>query len=760
MSAFTDDSIGVVWLLQVVNAAGTTLYRWASQGAHYGGAFWESRIVDLTEITRAFGDGGMPAAGSFSLTLDNSDSSADWLVDRATVASTVFSCRFKLFVGIYDPATAYTRYPTLTAQQLGEFVAFDFPSRSSDGTVHLSLADDSFGRLADLDPPPTLNDWSGLYQTAPASFNTCPIAAYYTPTKLGNWDAPLPLAFGTNGVVPVIACTSWGGNNPPSQIHWNKTILVTHATTGQSSTNFLGFSIGLTERAQTILRMKRLYIPQNGNTNQTPGGPPNSEQLWSGGFSFGIDKGSHVWHLGWIAVNRAAVNNWLRNFLGPAVTDPARAALYDEIQISTETSDYLVQGYPFSARTTDYRTQQHPVDVITDLISFYSTADASIIDTTSFAAAKAAIYNLDVSGLVNPARTAEGSGLGGKTSTFGGGQLREVLSEICASSDLEMFQARDGKIRLAAAINGYAEQTDTLTNIPEEAFDHVSERIPSQGERWAPYNRVMVDVGGDADEMGPYDNQTKIEEWGRVRTKVIKSTWASTYNLSKNLSPWNTRLLESEIRPVLEVSGGIELAQVELGQFITTSWTRGYGAGGTPYDGSVFRVDSITIRPSGNRVTLKLVWQNDLRDSSKLPFLLDSETLLVKSTGSGGRTLTMADGSPNFSTSSGDLNVDGVVAGDFVVMVDSSLAETNFTRFRACRISAVTGPKAFTTDDPDLDFDAGAGITITEWTIRAGVLGYPGIGGNYPNGSLIYGKVANDSGQYDGPAAAHKLLNG
>lgn len=754
------EALGLCWLVEVVNAAGTVQYRWGSGSVTHGGYPWEGRIVDMGSIERRFSDDNLPAASTFELTLDNTDAGADWLVDRATVASAVFQYRFRVYCATWDFTVRYHDYPTLTAQQLGEYVCLDFPRRGSNGQVSVQLADDTFGRIADLAVAPTLNEWSAMYPTAPASFETCPFAQYYAPIKLGNWDAPLPLAFGTNGVVPIVPNVSWGGATPPSASKYDTTPLVVCVTTASLTQTVVAFSIGLTERAQRVLHTKRLYLPQTGNVNQAPGGSPVVQTLWQPVQSLGISKGGKTWYVLFILLDRVYCNYWIRNYLGPAVTDPARAALYDEISITQETSDFLVNGFPLSAQTVNFRTQQHPVDVITDLISFYSSASASDIDTTSFNRAKSAIYNYDASGLISPVKASKSTGIGDRISPWNANLLRKTLSELCASADLELFQGRDGKYRLEVLTNGFTEQTDSLVALPEESVESVSERIPSAGERWSPYNRVFVDVGGDQDQLGPYDNATAISTWGRVLTRIIKGTWVSQAALARNASPWNTRLLEASIRPVLELAGGPEFLQFELGQYITFSWTRGYGPGGTPYDGSIFKVDGISVHPGSGRCKLTLVWQNDLRDVSKLPFLLDSESLLIKSTGSGGRTASVTDGNVHITFSTGDVVADGVVVGDFVVLEDSSLAETNFTRFRALRISAINGPKDVSTDDADLDFDAPGGTTMTEWTIRAGYLGYPNSGGNYPNGSAMYGKVASDSGTYDGAVAANKLLNG
>lgn len=764
----TGEGVGAAWLLEVVNAAGTVLYRWATGSVVYGGNAFEGRICDLGTLERSFSTDNLPGASSLELVLDNTDSGVDFMVDRSTTATVVFQYRFRLYLALWDATVNYDGHPTLTRRQMGEYMPLNFPRRGWNNKLSVSLVDNTLGPVSDLAVAPSLNDW-GLAQ-ASSAFTVCPVGFDFGPTKLGNWDAPLPLAFGSNAVKPIIPCVDWWGtdvahygsaHSPPAKALYT-TPLVLCVTTAPLTQNIVSLTMGLSERAQKVLKTKRLILPQTGSTYTTPGGWNNVVTLWQPYQSFGISKSGKTWYVLFILLNRDYVNSWTRNYLntGTIQSAPDRASIVEETRLTSAFTDFEVNGYPLSAQTVDYRVQQHPVDVVRDLISFYSQSSASDIDTTSFQRAKNANYNVDCSGMVSSVKADKAIGVGERLSPFNANLLRKTLGEICSSADMDLFVGWDGKYRLSVQTNGFAEQTDTLPALPEERASSVEETIPSQGERWAPFNRVYVDLGDGKDQLGPYDNTVTLASWGRPLTRIISAKWVSVYAQGKNLSPWNTRLLESAVRPVLRVEGGLDLLQFELGDFLTFSWTRGYGPGGTPYSNAIFKVDGCSVNTASNRCVLTLVWQDDLRDTSWLPFLLDSESIITKATGSGGRTASVTDGNVHITFSTGDVVADGVVVGDFVILQDSSLAETNFTRFRALRISAINGPKDVSTDDADLDFDAPGGTTMTEWTIRAGYLGYPNSGGNYPSGSAMYGKIASDIGVYDGFVPANKLLNG
>jgi SAM-dependent methyltransferase len=146
----TGEGVGAAWLLEVVNASGTVLYRWATGSVIYGGNAYEGRICDLGTLERSFSTDNLPGASSLELVLDNTDSGVDFMVNRTTTATVVFQYRFRLYLALWDATAAYSDHPTLTRRQMGEYVPLNFPRRSTNGKLTVSLVDNTLGPVADL----------------------------------------------------------------------------------------------------------------------------------------------------------------------------------------------------------------------------------------------------------------------------------------------------------------------------------------------------------------------------------------------------------------------------------------------------------------------------------------------------------------------------------------------------------------------------------------------------------------------------------
>lgn len=764
---------GMCWLLDVVNGAGTVLYRYGSGSVVTGGNRYDGRLLEVGAIVRGFANNGMPAPGTVDLVLDNADNGVDWLVDRATVASAVFSCRFRLYLGLWDASASYAAHPTLTTRQCGEYVCLDFPQRDSDGRVRLTLADDSMGRLADLAQAPTLNDWSNDIGTSPTNN---PVGSFLVPQKLGNWDAPIQLAFGSKGIKLQNAVLERYGLF--SSTPWNNWQLIYPiCVTTETGTPTLGdvvtrvyldiVDLGVDFGMVPALRgRKALLIPSTG-----PNGPEGST-IWSLHRSHTLFKSGKNWQVLWLKFNTYVFEQWLWKEVRPNAVlgaisgsdDPVMQGVY-RLLLGALQDRLVIEGYPWSARTVDFRAQQHPVDIVRDLISYYSLASASDIDSTSFARAKDAQINLNAGGVVQSTKSVVGGvGVGeARVPEWNGGHLRTVLGEICASSDMELFSTWLGKFALSVDSNDFAAQTDTLPELDEERILSVTEVIPSQGQRHAPYNRLWVDMP-EGEPLGPFDNEAAITAWGnRILARRIKASWTVPTVLG-SFNPWTSRLVESSVRSTFRVATGLDGLRFELGDLLTFSWTRGGTSG--PYAGAIARVDAIDFDYASGRTVLTLLWKGDLRDEQ--PFLLDDEDLLevASNTSPGTRTATVQDGDDEVVFSSGDFSVDGVLPGDFLVLLDATLGATDFRRFRALKVLQRLASDRLQVADSDgsgYDFGAASPVAVTNWVIRRGFETYPDSATdptNYPSDGDMYGKVSDDAGEYTGSVPANQLQNG
>jgi hypothetical protein len=281
----------------------------------------------------------------------------------------------------------------------------------------------------------------------------------------------------------------------------------------------------------------------------------------------------------------------------------------------------------------------------------------------------------------------------------------------------------------------------------------VTERIPSKGERWSPYNRVTL-IAPDGTPHGPYDNPDATVDWGAPLERIFQGKWLYPFSPASPLysqQAWSgPRRLESIVRPVVRFVTDREALQLDLGDLFEFTWTRG-GSGGPYNTATVFRVESMVVDPETLEVGIEAVWVNDI--TTTYPFLLDNEGLVLRWDGTGGGTLTVIDAS-NFITISGTgVTTNGCQDGDCLVLADTSQAQNVFTRYRKIRIANVYTETTFDLDTSDLDFGApvGAIVAAGQWFIERGVTTYPDSTSdpvNYPNDGLMYGKACSDSDAY------------
>ena len=784
------DGAGFAWLVDVsFDDFATVAYRWGTSSVHVGSDHYRGRICEggLSKLTRGFGNENTVQAGMLSLLLNNTDLGVDWLMDRATVASQVFRARFRVKLLLYEVGNVAANQATKT---LGTFKCIDFPSRDS-ANVSLQLSDDTMGFFNEPLVSPTLRDWK---DDAGSDVDNCPLHASYGPQPAREWDVPLPLAFG-DGRLDCFAADWDHGNDgtdgtPVGDMDGCRAIPVCVTTSTDAVTSddvqylwgvygadvMLGTQKWAEGAGTTIFIPKQYTVP----ADSTIGVPGDTNTIWEPQKTQTISKDGVDWKLLWVKFNISAYQTWFqltRNIVvggaQPNGDIAPTANLVPEAPVAAATdygkafaafAYFQAQGFPFSARTVDSQAQQLAPNVVKDLISYYSKGSSSDIDSTRFATALQ-MAPLAVSGVVLPHKPLESrfrySNQPPPSDAITSGQLRQALVDICQSADLDLAMTWDGKLALYSSYFSFADLTATRVSIRETRCAQVQERVPSKGQRWAPYNRVYA-VSPDGVPHGPFDNPDATIDWGATLERVLQGKWLQPFQAVNPLYSstiwYSERRLESVVRPVIRFITDREGLQLDLGDLFNFTWSRGGSSG--PYgSGAVFRVESISVDPKSLFVGIEAVWVDDLTTVN--PYLIDDEILALRVQSSGGRTATVVDSDATVTFSSGDLVANGVVAKDVLVLGDSTQAINVFTRYRCIRILSVTDATHLELDTADLDFDAGAGVAVADWKILRGKQTYHTAVSdpvNYPSGSAMYGKAASDSDVYGDATAANVLL--
>lgn len=723
----------------------TTSYRYGThEGKLDGTNYYDARITRLGSLSRELGVNGRIAAGGMTLRLANFDGALDWLCNRTTVASQVFQSEWLLRCYVWDPAN-----PTDHAvKTLGHFAVFNPPSRSlapdsGDMSIDVTLVDRSASDLMDVVATPTLRDIQGdLYTNGileASTFSNC------YQKFLVDIDAPLPLAF--HGTELKLIAAYDPHQAPPGHF------LVPCN---------LGFAVACTTDTATSASDSELFELLLEPADGSGGGMylPQSVTLYNGAVdtlwgvyrSSTVSKGGRNWKVIYIWLDFETVTSEQRLYQAWAGMFPHLAANdFDGILKATK---FSVRGFPLSLRTysapsTPQRGRCPAPIVAYDLLRYYSGLQNSDVDYASFGVAADALPADAIDLTVTPGQAWKS----GQQASLQAGLLRSTLSRLCQNVAMDIFVGWDGLFYALAQSNTFNDQTSTFVALEEERVAQPKDQIPAQGERWAPFTRYYFE-GSDSLFHGPREvSNTAIVGRTLVRTWRGEMLVVDPHTSSVRVQ------LDSVVRPVLTFRYSIEaLALLEIGTYFTLSLTRGNQA--IAYAGAAWRVEGLTFTPGEAYVEVKAVWMDDLR--TLVPFLLDSESYIVRM--AGGANITVTDGSSNVtSLSAGSFITSGVTVGDILVLQDSSLAADNFKRFRALRITNVLSATSLQITTTNTDFDAPSGHAMSEWTIVRGFVTYPTVvsdATHYPNGSAMYGKISNTSGVYSDSSAANALLGG
>jgi hypothetical protein len=802
-------NVGIAYTLTVYDALTSPPVARYSTHALPGSTDWDPRLLMPGRLQRGLVPNFAIAASTVQVQLNNTDGGADWLITASTAATQVLQASFDLSIVAY----ALDNPSDLQSFDLGHYVLLDRPVADA-GRITLSLADDSMGRAAELARAPSLLDW---VEDAGTDAANCPlIDSDHPATGRGinirgaplldvvSINAPVRLAFGHQPIRGV-RCLEAAAFAPNS----SSTVFVGQAAGGGAVFNKSSFDSQqlngtgyTTTDANKFKRVLMVCATASGatdphsNTKLYLSFPspydtvkadfvdvPKTNTLgahqgiiWTGKRSQALTKDGRTWYLLYVIIDYEKLQSWWSaTQLTSGVTRPL--PLWSD-------SNWYVYVPLFSSMTytpplTGSTRPVTPAQIALDLLSYYSrglSTAAGDIDVSSFLSVSDSQQAIPAWGIIADERRVlyaeDVFALPSPRLEEVGGQMRRALSEICASAQFDITTKWDGTIA-AIPQTAYIDVADptvaiaALTELDETRMvqDSWKERIPSEGERWAPHNRLFIQ-NRSGTTLGPFDTGNffhggfDIDNWGVILPLTLISKWVDYDDLVGD-KVFAATGFEARARPVVTVRHPVSLlASVELGAYVLVSWTRG-GDISARYSRAVFKVEGLTLIPANGELQLELVWYDDL--ATDLPYILDDETYTARVAATGGRTATVRDGTGTVSFSSGDLFADNVNGGDILILKDSSQGATVFSRYRALRIGGVDDVTLLHVTDADLDFGSPGGVAVVEWEIRRGYTTYPNLASDpthYPNGSKFYGKVTNTSGVFSDSTAGNKLLSG
>lgn len=782
----------------------TVAYRLGSQAGLLDGTnHYQARVISLGNVRRGFGTNRVAAGGTTQLVLDNSDGGLSALAGRANM-STQGKLRVRIYVTIYTPGTSPA---TFTPKLLGEFILTEWVRRTN-ATLTLQLGDDVMGGVSQQALLPTLAGWAAVGTTA-----TNPLKdGFGRPDSLADdGTTPMQLAFGEDWVECFPHLIPIGTVDAAYQ---NKVIVPVCCTTDTGS----GSSNDVTNLRIMWLDPNRGTAPRLIDVPKTVTSGSTTVTVWSVERSPTVTRNGRNFKIIYLVV-RADLgvinlsNNYLTGFSALANDSGGYNPSYDSSQFSMEWNGgypptaiyqmrgyvsnnpelpqyashaaavlaWYAKGYPLSARTQTSAPIQHPVDVVTDLVTYYSAATVTV-DSTQSARVKAAAPNAACAGVVQPWTERTGSAPP---------SLRQVITKICQSSDFDVFINWNGQfsfsslaLDLATAVaSGSVSWTpgestsSSVTSPVVYSFDDtrmsgVEEWIPSQGERNSIFNRLYfnggkayVAEGLDVPFQGPWDFETGdvgLALADRIIEGELEQGWRPWRQQA--FAPWSWRQLDVSARPMVRFTTDISALRLELGDIFRLTWTAGDASdtSGAMYSAAAFQVESLIYAPGGDEVQVEAVWRGDINIDRQ--YLLDDETLLVRSKGALSGS-AIFDGSDLVEfTGTINLTTMGVQAGDVLVLRSSAEADDAFTFNAAYRIGAVTSISV-TVVGPGGAVPAlsGPDVQNSEWSIVRGATTYPTAISdptNYPHGGDIYGKVTDAGGEYSNAEGGNKLFNG
>lgn len=742
---------GVVWKLDITLDNWTNItYRYSSAAGVDSASDYDPRILGISTIHRGLGLDHRIQATSLEIVFRNEDELADWMADQATSAD-VIKARMRLYMGIYNPAIANPAVAGDAWFQVGEFIFGDNPKRSLD-RVHARLVDDALGFLSEPSPLPTLGDWVDA-DPNPATNPLLATASQAMQSEVLHALPSVQLAFGDDWIE--LDTRLARSASPAAGVFWVYPVCATRSDAVLTATDVSELYVETRPSPDGSVGAQAGVVPAqiiNPATNQTV-------TVWEAKKSIAFSVHGKTYKILYLQLHADGFETWVAQFL------PNGIPAFGWLQVTSLVSRAWVKGYPLSSITTTNSPVVHPADIIRDLVAQYSGGAAANVDATKVDRVKAAY----------PAA----SSASGVVRVDEGGELLAAIEAICASFDFDVFVTWGGKIGLSGKMLDFSTATNFSTqvalalirSIDETRIASVNDDLPSREQRGAPFNRINLTgfkIGPMANELNSdamsFDDP-ELAPSSRVLVHSLRVDWLPASE--QRLNPWTHRNIDKTYRPRIQFETDLEALLLELGDYVRITYTRNLG---DPFTSAIFQVEALGLDPATNAVQVEALWSDDI--STDRPFVLDDETITKRVSNSAGRTVTVETGNTDVVFSSGDLIADGVVAGDHLILRDSTEPATEFTRNQARKITAVVSATALRVDPfGDVDFgNAGFSIAVTDWEIRRSHLTYPTFATsptNYPDGSDVYGTVSSvdSAGVYSavgtrGFTAGHKLLDG
>lgn len=759
----------------------TVAYRYSDVAGTLDGTNWyEPRVVNAPTVRRALGNNRIATAGGCELEFSNPDGGVDWLCGRESI-SAASKVKMRLYVVLYDPAA-----PTsFTSKLLGEFFLEGWPVQDSD-KVRVKLADAFLAPLSAGAALPTIADWAAVGTPSNNPLRAgggSGLPSYGLPDVLSP-DTPIQLAFGEDWVEALPHVLPWENTTYGK----GKIILPLFTTTSAAAAAAADV---------TNLRVEVMAPALDGTDTVRLIDIP-ATNTWSVEKSPAITKAGRTFYVVYLVVSATFGGMELDPLYGlqapptpvPEAYASTQAALRGRYRYSggypsgavdwhsgPRSSDFgssyathaaralrwWVKGPSLSARET-VGPQQHPVDVVIDLVEQYAPGSL-VVDATSAARVKAGTPHARAAGVVQPWRE------------FRPGQpppsMRQVLSAVAQSADMDVYVTWAGTIGLASDVWDFttATQEASLVTIPESRIAGQTRWVASAGERGAPFNRLYFEggrpydaEGREAPFAGPFDfdfgdDGIHVALADRVLECILSQGWRPWAQTAQ--SPWYWRNIDARARDRVSFTIGLDGLQLDLGDYFLLEWGSNRSA---PYaSAAVFQVESLTYAAGDDVVQIEAIWRDDTTDS-RHGYLLDDESLLVRTKSDtstidldlGAGTVTMNNAGMAWSDPGFE-----VEPGDILVVRDSTEAATAFVRNGSWRIVSLdTDQQATITPTGSGTF---TGILNDDWYIVRGATTYHTAVSdptNYPDGGEMYGKVTDSNGDFSDTTEGNRLING
>lgn len=777
----------------------TVAYRWGSVAGELDGTnMYSNRYVSLAPVRRGLGQNRIAVGGTCELTLANADGALDALAGREA-ADNQFKLRLRIYVCLFTPGASPL---TFISKLLGEFSLTDSVHQNNE-TLTLPLGDDVMGAVGQQAALPNVADWSAVGTTANNPLKT----NYGIPSSITEY-APIQLAFGEDWVLAMPHVIPW---ESPDAAYIDHVIVPVCCTTDTGAGS---------DYEITNLRIQ--YVRFNGTTDflEVPATfyDSGSQTLWRTERSPTITKDSKSFKIIYLVVSNTGLERILSTIYdvvttpsggGTSAIDDVLASLrytggYPPSAVDWAGPEYkrrvsrviawYVKGVPLSARTQTTEAIQHPTDVLTDLVSYYSNNTSITVNTTERDRVKAATTTAACAGVVQPWTMGPKKG----DPVFQQPpSLRQVITAICQSSDIDCFIDWSGQFSfstdfwdLTISSSGSASWTpdgggqssgNGVTTayipvvIPETWLLNGLERwLPRDNERWAAFNRLWFSGGKanpaeqlDVPYQGPWDLGTDQPGAVALSSRIIEATleqgWRPFRQQAQTPVFW--RQINTVARDVVRFRVHIGGLLLELGQYFALSWTRGPTLSG-PYSGTIFQCESITYAPGDDTVEVTAVWRHDVMTERQ--YILDDETLLAFPDIIVADTCSPTGGAQvDFGPTVDLTNLEN--NGAILLLRDTTQAADVFTRNGAWLINLVdiATPGAHFVEvavNGEGNLPAAGTVANGQWTIQYGAtlsaLQAANDPTNYPLGADRYGKATNTDFEYSNSEAGNRLISG